>query len=237
MNEYRLLAEFRNLFDGQQYRRRDASLGNYVAMHLFEDLLAAGRSPKLVAAIQAKQLVLNVQNTRRGIEARRGDGTLGELVHGAEPVADPGYAVARGPIATVSIGVEVKILAKAMIKQIDCVINDLRNQVEHFRKGGSHPISVAIVGINHADHCTSYEGDRAFPTTGRGGYPHPSQEAPAAEKRLLAEAKPSYDEFLILRFNATNEPPFPFAWLDLQNTTLDYAAILTRISSKYHQRF
>ncbi len=124
-----------------------------------------------------------------------------------------------------------------MIKQIDCVINDLRNQVEHFRKGGSHPISVAIVGINHADHCTSYEGDRAFPTTGRGGYPHPSQEAPAAEKRLLAEAKPSYDEFLILRFNATNEPPFPFAWLDLQNTTLDYAAILTRISSKYHQRF
>jgi hypothetical protein len=237
LNEYRLLAEFRNLFNEKQYRHRDASLGNYVAMHLFEDLVTAGRSAKLVAAIQAKQLVLNVQNTRRGIEARRGDGTLGELIHGTEPVADPGYAVARGPIATASIGVEMKILAKAMIKQIDRVINDLRNQVDQFRKGGSNPISVAIVGINYADRYTSYEGDRAFPTTGRGGYLHPIQEAQTAEKRLLAEAKPSYDEFLILRFKATNEPPFPFEWLDLPNTTLDYAAILTRLSSKYQQRF
>jgi hypothetical protein len=33
-------------------------------------------------------------------------------------------SAARGPIATVEIGVEVKILAKPMIKQIDRVIND-----------------------------------------------------------------------------------------------------------------
>ena len=65
----------------------------------------------------------------RGVAARRGDGTFGEIIPGEAPILDQGYLVARGPIATVEIGVEVKILAKATIKQIDRVINDLRNQV------------------------------------------------------------------------------------------------------------
>jgi hypothetical protein len=56
-----------------------------------------------------------VQNKRKGIEARRGDGTFGELILGERAVVDPGYKVARGPVANVEIGVEVKILAKAMI--------------------------------------------------------------------------------------------------------------------------
>jgi hypothetical protein len=91
-----------------------------VAMHLFEDLIAVGRSPKLIdAAINRKERVLNAQNKRRGISARRGDGTFGEIIPGETAVDDAGYLVARGPIATVEIGVEVKILAKAMIKQID----------------------------------------------------------------------------------------------------------------------
>jgi hypothetical protein len=93
---------------------------------------------------------------------------------------DPGYLVARGPIATVEIGVEVKVLAKAMIKQIDRVINDLRNQVVQFKRGGGRPICVAIVGIKRADSMVGYEGDRPFPTTGAGGFLHPAQEAPEA---------------------------------------------------------
>jgi hypothetical protein len=44
------------------------------------------------------------------VEARRGDGTFGEIIPGEIAIDDPGYVVARGPIATVEIGVEVKIL-------------------------------------------------------------------------------------------------------------------------------
>jgi hypothetical protein len=152
-------------------------------------------------------------------------------------VCDPGYVVARGPIATVEIGVEVKILAKAMIKQIDRVINDLRNQVAQFGRGGGNPICVAVVGVNHAERCTSYEGGRAFSTTGASGFLHPHQEAPQAERRLRQEAAPLFDEFLVLQYRATNEPPFPFDWVSYRDTELDYKAALTRISSRYQQRF
>ena len=124
-----------------------------------------------------------------------------------------------------------------MIKQIDRVINDLRNQVAQFGRGGGNPISVAIVGINHAELCVSYEGDRPFPTTGRDGFPHPIQEAAQAERRLRAEAQASFDEFLILRYRATNASPYPFEWVDYDATRLDYAAALTRISARYQQRF
>jgi hypothetical protein len=235
--EYRLLSAFRELFEGNKYLHRNASLGNHVAKQLYEDLFTLGRSPKLIAAVNAKERVLNVQNKARGVEARRGDGSFGEILPGGKPVSDLGYLVSRGPIATVDIGTEVKILAKAMIKQIDRVINDLRNQANQFGRGGGNPICIAIVGLNHATEYTSYEGDRAFKTTGKNGYLHRSQEAAAAEVRLLREPKLGFDEFLILRFAATNSPPFPFSWVNYEDTRLDYAAALTRISSKYQQRF
>lgn len=129
-------------------------------MHFYEDLVTIQRSVKLIdAAVNRKDRVLNVENKRRGVTARRGDGTFGEIIPGETPILDPGYLVARGPIATVEIGVEIKILAKAMIKQIDRVINDLRNQVTQFKRGGGRPICVAIVGINCADHTVGYEGE------------------------------------------------------------------------------
>jgi hypothetical protein len=237
LTDYRLLTEFRNLFEGKQYRHRDSSLGDYVAMHLYEDLVTVSRSSKLIAAVEAKERVLNVQNKRRGVKARRGDGTFGEIIPGEQAIADPGYKVSRGSVATVDIGTEVKILAKAMIKQIDRVVSDLCNQVSQFRRGGVSPICIAVVGINSAEQYTSYEGDKSYTTTGHDGYLHPIQEASAAEHRLIADAKPAFDEFLILRYKAANAPPFPFSWLDYPNTRLDYAAILTRVSSKYQQRF
>ena len=111
---------------------------------------------------------MNTRNQRRGIQARRGDGTFGEIVPGAVAVQDPRFTVARGLVATVEIGVEVKILAKAMIKQIDRVSNDLDNQIRQFRKGAGDPICVGIVGINHSPFCTGYEGDRAYPLMAKG---------------------------------------------------------------------
>jgi hypothetical protein len=131
----------------------------------------------------------------------------------------------------------VKILLKAMIKQIDRVINDLRNQVVQFKRGGGHPICVAVIGVNHAESTIGHEGDRSFPTTGKQGFLHPFQEAPEAERRLLAEVASEFNEFLVLRFKATNAPPYPFEWVNYKETRLDYAAALSRISARYQQRF
>jgi hypothetical protein len=207
-------------------------------MHLYEDLVLINRSSKLIEAIvNRKDRVLNAQNKRRGVSARRGDGTFGELIPGETALTDAGYLVARGPIATVEVGVEVKILAKAMIKQIDRVKNDLRHQVLEFRRGGGTPICIAVIGINQAETTTGYEGDRPWPTTGKGGFLHPFQEAPEAERRLRAEAQSEFDEFLVLRFKATNVAPYPFEWVNYNETRLDYAAALSRISARYQQRF
>lgn len=123
-----------------------------------------------------------------------------------------------------------------MIKQIDRVISDLKRQVEEFEKAG-HPICVAVIGVNHATSYTSFEGLRSFATNGTGGYKHPSQEAARAIDRLERLAKPSFDEFLILRFVATNVEPFPFAWVNESETLLQYSALLTRISNLYETRF
>ncbi len=236
--EYRLLTEFRRLFEGKVYKHRDSSQGDFVAMHLYEDLININRSPKLIeAAISRKDRVLNVQNKRRGVTARRGDATFGELIPGETAITDSGYLVARGPIATVEIGIEMKVLAKAMIKQIDRVINDLRNQVVQFKRGGGNPICIAVAGINCSESTVGYEGDRPFPTTGKHGFLHPFQEAPEAERRIRLEAVPEFDEFLILRFKVTNAPPYPFAWLNYNETRLDYAAVLSRVSARYQQRF
>jgi len=206
-------------------------------MHLFEDLVAIHRSPKLLAAVTRQDRVVNTKNVRRGVAARRGDGTFGEIIPGVTGSVESGYEVARGPVATVEIGVEVKILAKAMIKQIDRVMSDLRNQAGQFRRGGGNPISVAVVGINEAEQYLGHEGNRSFPTTGKGGFLHPFQEAQEARRRLLSDAAPVFDEFLILRFRATIQPPYPFEWVDYEASKLDYAAILARVSSRYEQRF
>ena len=233
---YRLLERFRSLFEGAPYRHRDSSLGDSVAWCLPEDLHALGRSAKLSAGIVARTRVLNVQNKLRGIKARRGDGTFGELIPNAAVAVIPGFAVARGPVATVEIGSEVKILAKAMIKQIDRVMNDLQNQKREFMAAGGTPITVGIVGINHAPRYVSYEGEVAWPT-GVKGHKHPVQEAAEAERRLLARAAPDFDEFLILRFRANNEPPYLFEWVEPDQIELDYGAVLTRILRKYETRF
>jgi len=233
-----LLAEFQRLFEGKIYKHRASNQGDFVAMQLYEDLVTVRRSSKLIDGIATrKDRVLNVQNQRRGIAARRGDGTFGEIIPGETAIFDAGYRVGRGPIATVEIGVEVKILAKAMIKQIDRVVNDLKNQVAQFKRGGGNPICIAVVGVNQAESTVGYEGDRPFPTTSKNGFLHPFQEAPEAERRLRLLGAPDYDEFLILNFKATNRAPYPFQWANYNESRLDYAAALSRISARYQQRF
>jgi hypothetical protein len=237
VTEYTLLKEFRGLFAGVKYEHRRSNLGDFVAMHLYEDLVAIHKSDRYVLSVESMSSVLNVQNKRKGIEARRGDGTFGELILGERAVVDPGYKVARGPVANVEIGVEVKILAKAMIKQIDRVKSDLAHQVHQFKRraGSRNPICVGIVGVNHSNVVTSWEGDRSYRTDG-GKYKHPIQEAKEATRRFNEVAK-EYDEFLILPYRAANEPPYPFEWVDEHDTRQDYVAALQRISNEYQARF
>ena len=234
--KYTLLRTFRSLFQGKPYRHRIANLGDLVASHLYEDLVTLGKSTKLVERVQHHERVVNLRNLMTGKPGRRGDGTFGELVPAAVAITEKGMLVARGPVATIEIGAETKILAKAMIKQIDRVITDLLNQATQFKRAGGNPICVAFVGINFAECYVSFEGKRKWPTDGKK-YKHPIQEAPQAEKRLMDRAHPAFDEFQILRFRATNAKPFPFEWVDLSSTELEYSSVLTRISRDYDRRF
>jgi hypothetical protein len=96
--------------------------------------------------------------------------------------------------------------------------------------------AIGIVGINFARSYTSYEGAVPWPTDGKK-HKHPVQEAAEAEKRLNARARPSFEEFQLLRFTATNVPPFPFEWLDYTETAKEYGALLIRVSREYDRRF
>lgn len=232
---YHLLDEFQRLFDGRRYLHRIADQGDFIARQLYEDLYELGRSEKLLERVASKQRVVNVGNKRVGISARRGDGTFGELVPGAEPIKIATCNVSAGDIATIEIGAEVKILAKAMIKQIDRVIGDLRKQVDQFRKGGGNPISVAIVGINQAPYCVSYEKDRVYRTGASGA--HPIKEAAEAERRLRDQAASVFDEFVVIRYSATNDEPYSFSWPNLGQMEAEYGASLVRISREYDRRF
>lgn len=235
-SDYSLLTEFRKLFEGHPYLHRNSSQGDKAVRYLYEDLRKLNKSSILSARIDAKSRVVNTTNKRVGIKSRRGDGAFGELVPVAIAVTDAGFLVARGPLSSIEIGAETKILAKAMIKQIDRVISDLKRQVEEFEKNGN-PICIAVVGVNHALGYTSFEGVRSFPTDGTARFRHPSQEAVEAVKRLEALARPAFNEFLVLRFIATNVDPFPFSWIDEQETLLQYSALLTRVSRLYDLRF
>lgn len=235
-SDYSLLQHFRNLFEAKPYLHRNASQGDKVVRYLYEDLRKLNRSAILSRRIDNKICVVNTANKTVGIQSRRGDGAFGELVPVAMAITEQGFLVARGPLSAIEIGAESKILAKAMIKQIDRVIGDLKRQAEEFKKN-ANPICIAVVGVNHAPQYTSFEGQRSFTTDGTSKFRHPSQEATETVRRLDSFAKPEFDEFLVLRFSATNVEPFPFQWINEQETLLQYSALLTRVSRLYDQRF
>ncbi len=235
----RLLTEFEQVFSEQKYRHRSSAIGDRLCLAVFEDLYALGRSAALVQGVEANDLVLTTTNRVTGKAMRRGDGTFGERVVSSTPRTQPGFNVARGSTADVRIGAEVKILATAMIKQIDRVISDLRKQARQFGDVTPDAISLAIVGVNHAETYRSYEGERFYDKPGKTG-PAPSTEAETATQRLTDGshgATTAFDEFVVLDFSATNRPPYPFAWVDRKRAADEYAAALQRISRLYEQRF
>jgi hypothetical protein len=236
MTEYKLLDTFQAAFAGKVYKHRDSSIGDVIASQLYEDLVLLNKSEKLAARVKSHERVVNLGNRAVGKPSRRGDGTFGELVPAAVAITEAGLLVARGDVATIEIGAETKILAKAMIKQIDRVIGDLIRQVDEFKKTGGSPICVGLVGVNFAANYTGYEGVRENPTDGKK-HKHPVQESEETERRLVSRAGPAFDEFQVLRFRATNVQPFPFEWVDYEQTKSEYSALLVRVSREYDRRF
>jgi hypothetical protein len=233
---YKLLDEFRALFDGTIYRHRSSTNGDRVAHGLYEDMLALGRSPKYVAGVSTGTRVVNAANKATGIAARRGDGSFGELLPHVPPLALPGYSVRRGPIANIEIGVETKILATAIGKQVQERISSLIEQAQVFRHRNANCICVAIVGLNYAPSYLAYEGERTTATDG-AKYPHPIQQAATAEAKVRAELKGVFEEVVILPFVATNQDPFAFSWANTTAVANEYGAALLRISQEYERRF
>jgi hypothetical protein len=166
-------------------------------------------------------------------------------MHGAAAVAEPGFVIRRGTTVITEIGVEVKILAKAMIKQIDRVVGDLTKQAVAFSTkgvGSKTPLSIAVVGVNHSPAFLGYEANRTTLADGTrqpDGMIHsrPCDEAARAKDELNMKAHAVYSEFLILEFEATNMVPYPFKWVNGQKTLDDYNALLSRLASAYEASF
>jgi hypothetical protein len=108
--------------------------------------------------------------------------------------------------------------------------------VRENKRGGGNPICVAFVGSNFAEQYVSFEGRKCWPTDGKK-YKHPIQEAAQAEQRLNDKARSAFDEFQTLPFRASNAKPFPFEWVDLSRTEMEYSSVLTRVSREYDRRF
>jgi hypothetical protein len=227
-----LLDAFQALFAGHVYKHRNSTQGDRIAGHLYDDLLTLGRSAKLVQRINDQNAVVSNLNRITGRPGRRPDGTFGALVPGAGATAYPPYAVARGPIAQLEIGTEVKVLATKMIAQIDRVLGDLEKQSRILSRQNRNAVRVAIVGVNHASEYTGWEGDRSYIAKVA-----PAREAADVVNRVRTEVAPLYDELLILPYSATNRSPYHFAWVNATRTLHEYSSILLRVSDAYQARF
>jgi len=232
LTDFRLLQAFQSLFEGDPYLHRSSILGDQIASYLYDDLFLLNRSPKYTARVEKGVIAVNAGNRIKGKSGRRGDGTLGEVVPGGELTTVEDYIVKRGPVATLEIGSETKILATKMIAQIDRVMNDLREQSNVFRTHSKDSIRVGIVGVNFSDEYTSHQGIHDFPAK----IP-PSRESIEVIRRIRENVLSHYDELLFLRFRASNRPPYKFEWVNEKETRLEYGSSLIRISTRYEQVF
>ncbi len=233
----KLLTAFEAVFSGQPYRHRSSTVGDALSLMVFEDLYDVHRSAAYVQGVERRELVVNTENKVTGRKSRRGDGTFGEKLMSVEALEVEGFHVARGKTADVRIGVEVKILATAMIKQIDRVVSDLCKQAAQFRAVTPGTLAVGVVGVNRAPRYRSYEGpDRFYDKPGSTG-PAPAAEANEAIARLREHAASAFDEFVVLEFSAPNKDPFSFGWANATDTLDLYMAALQRLSRAYDKRF
>jgi hypothetical protein len=229
--KFRLLDTFRHTFQGTVYKHRNSTLGNKIGRALFEDLLKHNVSTHFMRHVDTGLGVVNIGGKVHGKRLRRNDSAFGKPPAAATTRAVVGFAVREGPMAEPRIGCEVKIIAKSQQKQIDRVINDLEGFARRTKALNKRCINIAIVAVNHESDYEGHEGQRTFRNALREGEPE------HVTARLDEELAGLYDELLVFRFRATNQPPYPFTWLDDRNVDLDYGAALARIGEKYQRRF
>lgn len=229
--KFRLLEAFRRSFAGNVYRHRDPTIGNRIARELFEDLYNHKVSVRFSGEIDGKIGAVNRGGTVHGRLIRRNDSFFGLVPAGVE-VSSPttGSSVPEGLVAEPRIGCEVKILAKAQLKQIDRVVSDLHNFVGRMKRINERCINIAAVGINHEQEYVGYEGRRRF----RGRL---TAQEPTKVAAKLEELRNEYDELLVLSFRASNQSPYPFSWVNDVRVDLDYGAVLRRVGVLYQERF
>ena len=138
-------------------------------------------------------------------------------------------------VALTQIGAEFKIIATAHLKQIDRVLTDLTGSAVSLREKSSKAITMGFAAVNYSEQWTGIEGTRTFPVERKPK--RALQESEETSRRLIEIARPAFDEFLLLRFKATNQVPYPFTWLNGDGTAADYGAALVRISHLYDERF
>ena len=229
---YKLLTAFEGIFSGKIYRHRSSNIGDAVAAYVYEDLVELGQSKLLTSRLNNHEVAVNTGNQIKGKKGRRGDGTFGRVVPEQILSLEPTYKIPRGHVANLEIGTEVKIAATKLIAQVDRVINDLMKQAEIFRQHNAHALRLAIVGVNFASTYTGYEGDRQYVAKSP-----PAREATDFANRIERIVSPHFHELLILKFKATNNPPFSFEWVNPTETVQLYGSALVRLSAEYDQRF
>jgi len=228
---YRLLHAFRLAFEGTIYKHRISTTGNRIGRELFEDLLRHEVSPLYSEHVRNGACVVSRGGGVHGKLIRRNDSVFGRPPAGVPGMKGAsGYRVLEGTVAEPRVGCEVKILAKAQLKQIDRVINDLEGFALRMNKLNKTCINVAVVGVNHEPNYVGFEGAREFRHRLGPG-------EPAVVMSRLETLRAFYDEVLVLPFRATNQKPFPFAWASTRKVELDYASVLTRLGERYQERF
>lgn len=236
--KFRMLKSFQDIFSGQIYRHRSSTHGDKIARLLYEDLYAISKSKLFSSRVNDGESAYSSKNFITGKRrSRRGDGAFGEVVPFGKVSRDNGFSIGSAELANLEIGVEVKILSKAMIKQIDRVQNDLVHQAAAFKRSNHQSITIGIVAVNHSDSVVSYEGERAFIADGSTKDAAPIKEAPAAIARITQSAVGKYDEFAFLPFVATNASPFPFNWVNEDRVLKEYSSLLIRVLRLYEDRF
>lgn len=231
--KFRLLETFRKAFEDTTYKHRNSTIGNTIGRELFEDLLTHAVSSAYLEHVEHRRGVVNSGGKIETPKViRRNDSIFGRPPAGVEPRPPRrGSSVAEGPVAEPRIGCEVKIIAKSQQKQIDRVISDLDNFARRMNSLSRKSINVAIIGVNQESDYVGYEGERAFKHRLR------EQEPDAVVAKLKDQLLGRYDELVLLRFKATNQPPYPFAWVDPHRIELEYGAALTRVGERYQERF
>lgn len=249
---YRVLDVFANLFHGRIYNPRSSTQNNAICQAFFEDVYSLGRSKTFVLRCDQGTHVVNARSEVHGISVRHGDGTFGERVPSAEPKRISRFAVPEGALSTLEIAIEVKVLSVALRKNQGNRLAELSHQLDAFKRAArvdnQRPlITIALVFLNAAERFAAIEGHQS---SLKGGPParitiadgitrkSPAQEAATTEAFFVREMQQiGYRYPLILKYRATNEPPYPFAWADQARTVADYSNVLTNVCLDYENLF